>query len=789
MKNALFRIWFQIIGAGFKTLKKLKGPSLVIILILVLSFTNCSKGLFNKIPSPTGLLCELLREPEKAVITDSIPEFSWIFPKEGINQKSYHILLASSKRWLKKGKVDYWDSDVVWSAKSINVPYSGKTLKSETTYYWKVRVTGENNTISKYSKEQQFNTGLFSGRNPDWPGQSRYIEMKNGQWVSENRQTATFKMLEPLQFEKLEEGHFFADFGKAAFGTLEIDVNITDDSAVLEIYLGERRNPDLTVNKEPGVSNIGFQKVDVGFQKGTHTFRVALPPHDNRYPHSQKLAPFFPEVMPFRYVEIRSKAGGFKIHNLRQLALYYPFDDGASFFKSDNQNLNRVWELCKYTLKATPFLGVYADGNRERMPYEADAYIQQLGHYTVDREFSIARYTADFLIYHASWPTEWQMHTVFMAWEDFMNTGNSEFIERAYEDLKSKTLISIAREDGLISSRTDKVNPGFLKSIYYNGDKFKDNIDWPKGTPAGEKQARNAGPTPEGERDGYVFADYNTVINAFHYRSLLLMGKMAEALNKSEDKDFFYKRAEQVKKSFMTAFFDKDRGIFTDGENTDHASLHANMFPLAFGLVPKEQMDTILEFIKSRGMACSVYGAQYLLEALYMAGAADYALNLMTSEGKRSWMNMIKVGSTMTTEAWDEYYKPNLTWNHAWGSAPANIIIRKVMGIEALEPGFEKFRVCPQPGYLDTLIIRKPCIRGTIEAKLIQKQYSWNLEVTVPGNTQAEIWIPDRFSSVIINGEKEVRKNTKHFASGTRNVFILESGTFTIIAEEVKSNK
>jgi len=62
-------------------------------------------------------------------------------------------------------------------------------------------------------------------------------------------------------------------------------------------------------------------------------------------------------------------------------------------------------------------------------------------------------------------------------------------------------------------------------------------------------------------------------------------------------------------------------------------------------------------------MACSVYGAQYLLEALYNAGEAEHALNLMTSESKRSWMNMLYMGSTMTTEAWDEYYKPNLTVN------------------------------------------------------------------------------------------------------------------------------
>ena len=62
-------------------------------------------------------------------------------------------------------------------------------------------------------------------------------------------------------------------------------------------------------------------------------------------------------------------------------------------------------------------------------------------------------------------------------------------------------------------------------------------------------------------------------------------------------------------------------------------------------------------------MACSVYGAQYLLEGLYFAGEADYALELMTSTSDRSWWNMIQSGSTMTMEAWDIKYKPNSAMN------------------------------------------------------------------------------------------------------------------------------
>ena len=37
---------------------------------------------------------------------------------------------------------------------------------------------------------------------------------------------------------------------------------------------------------------------------------------------------------------------------------------------------------------------------------------------------------------------------------------------------------------------------------------------------------------------------------------------------------------------------------------------------------------------------------------------------------------MLRIGSTITTEAWANIYKPNHDWNHAWGAAAANIIVR-----------------------------------------------------------------------------------------------------------------
>ncbi len=747
-------------------------------LLLILLFA-CTMGT-HKLPAPSGLQIELLRAPEQAVITDSVPEFGWIFPTEGISQTACQILVASSPELLQKNRADMWDSGKLETDNSINLSYDGKKLDSGNSYFWKVKVWGENDTESEFSTIQQFNTGSFERDPNKFSDYSDWVKAPAGDWVAEDRQMATFCEITPVIAEQISDTSWFYDFGKAAFGTFEFEVTAEEADSVT-VYLGERKL-DQTVHKEPGSTNIGYHQSRIEIQEGTHRYKIEIPRHDANYPNSQKLAPFYPEVTPFRYVEIIGK--NITVDKVFQEALFYYFDDDASAFSSQNENLNKVWGLCKYTLKATPFLGVYCDGNRERMPYEADAYIQQLGHYSVDREYSAARYTLAYLLSHASWPTEWQMHTVMMAREHLMYTGDTEFLASVYEELKHKTLIDLTEENGLISTRTGKVTPEFLESIHFKGGNFSDIIDWPPGSPEGTKSNGPNGNTVEGERNGYVFTDYNTVVNAFHFYSLQCMEEIAAALGKTDDKQFYRERKETVRKAILENMFDEERGIFVDGIGTDHAGLHANMFPLAFNLVPDKDIKSVAAFIKTRGMACSVYGAQYLLEALYNAGEANYALEMMTREDKRSWMNMLNVGSTMTTEAWDEFYKPNLTWNHAWGSAPANIIPRRLMGIQPLDAGWKTFTVNPQPEGLQTIQIKIPTIRGEIECALKSSEDEWTLNLSVPGNSEALLLLPFEMNQITRNGQSVMPEAKIDYLGMSRNLIRIRAGVHVISAKK-----
>src|SRR5262249_21275765 len=158
---------------------------------------------------------------------------------------------------------------------------------------------------------------------------------------------------------------------------------------------GEKLKSPGIIDRAPG-GTIRYAQTTVKLD-AEHASGVVHPPIDKR--NTTGAAIRLPEsigsVIPFRYVELENYPGALKPEAIRQVAVRYPFDDNAATFSSSDDRLNRIWELCKHTIKATTFAGIYVDGDRERIPYEADAYLNQLGHYAVDREYALARYTQE----------------------------------------------------------------------------------------------------------------------------------------------------------------------------------------------------------------------------------------------------------------------------------------------------------------------------------------------------------------------------------------------------------
>jgi hypothetical protein len=515
------------------------------------------------------------------------------------------------------------------------------------------------------------------------------------------------------------------------------------ENDTVTIHLGEYA-VNGRIDRKPEAT-IRYTVYRLPLMAGTHTYSLKIRPdkrNTNKSANDSGVWPMFMpeytgEVYPFRYCEIEDYHPKLKITDVVRQAVHYPFDETASAFHSSDTVLNQVWELCKYSVKATSFSGTYLDGDRERIPYEADAYVNQPCHYAVDREFSIARYSHEYLIQNPTWPSEYELLSVLMAWRDYLYTGNPQSLQSFYTDLKAKTLTGLKESNGLISTRTGKQTPELFKSLHFRGRNLSDLVDWPQDGGFGLKS---------GESDGFVFTNYNTVLNAYHYEALRLMSLIAGTLGNNADQAHYAAEAQRVKDLINRLMLDTKKGHYKDGIDTDHASLHANLMPLAFGIVPQKNTKQISEFVHNKGLVCSVYISQFLLDAIYNANDAAYGLELLTSTTDRSWYNMIRAGSTITLEAWDNKYKPNQDWNHIWGAAAGNIIPRKLMGIEPLEAGFKKIRIKPQPATLRHAEIKTPSIKGAISVAFDNHPgEQFKLEVEIPANTTAEVWLP-RFS-------------------------------------------
>lgn len=684
---------------------------------------------------PTGLMTDLVKDAHKvyrngfatdmgvedltaddisnytfAAIRSSRPTFGWIVPDCGraTRQKSYRIVLSDNMTDALARRGNIWDSGTVRSAQSVAVEYGGNSLEPDRLYFWSVQVATDRGGRSEWSEIQPFRTASqLEEYAPSHRPQVRREELA-------------------ARIERLDSETTLLDFGRASFASLRVSLESATGGDTVYVAIGEAMKQG-RIDPRPG-GTIRYYRYPVVLQRGRRTYDIT-PAHDGRNtgPQAVLMPDYIGEVAPFRYCQIENYAGSVSAGDVVRLTVTYPFDTRASHFVSDNAALNEVWDMCRYTIEATSALGIYIDGDRERIPYEADAIINQLGHYAVDREYAMARRTSEYLLQHPTWPTEWILQALIIAWNDYLYTGDLRSVEQNYDLLSARTLRSLRRDNGLISTRADNTvsTEPFRRSIRFNGN-ISDIVDWPRGS----------------EDDNYVFTPYNTVVNAFHYRAMQLLARMAEALGRHDEARELNSYCDAFRDTFNAAMIDPTTGTYRDGIDTDHRSLHANLFPLAFGLVPEEYERSVVDYIRSRGMACSVYAAQFLLDGLYDMAEGDYALHLLTKDDIRSWRNMIRAGATITFEAWDNSFKPNQDWNHAWGAAPADIIPMRLVGVRPLTPSAATIEVRPQTASLRHVTAAVPTIRGTVEVDIDRTDNLYRMRVRIPANTDARILLP-----------------------------------------------
>lgn len=521
--------------------------------------------------------------------------------------------------------------------------------------------------------------------------------------------------------------HLVFDMGKEVIGILRIHFSSVQEETALRVRLGEQKNEDGTPRYQAatGVTYDEEWLLPKGYGGTVENFGYRA----------------------FRYGEIVGLPTDVTAH-VELFRLACPFNEKAASMKTTDMLLDSVWDLCKYTIEAAT-MDLYQDcPTRERGPYEGDAYIHQLSHYAVDRKYDVARYSLEYLYNHPTWCEEYKPLIVLSAWEDYMATGNKDSLAAHYDTLCQKA--KVPDETGFVPVLSGNNRPIL--------------IDWPPSLRDGHMSFE----------DGIV---HSTVASAFHGAAWLTLANIAQVLGKEEDQKTFLGYGETIKAALASIILPS--GALAESptcmEKKD-PSAHASFYPVAFGLLEPKAAQKAMQYVLSRPpMPCNVYGAHFLLTALYEQGFAKEAMALLTSKETNSWYHMLfSLGATTAAEAWDFSLKPNMTMCHAWGSAPLPIAARYIAGVSPVKPGYEVFKVQPRPSGLKEFHLCVPTIRGGVYVDWFQTDAGCQLTVTVPANATAIIGVPKEGKETIcvtVDGEKQ--EGTKE---GDRLFFEVASG-------------
>jgi len=532
--------------------------------------------------------------------------------------------------------------------------------------------------------------------------------------------TKTVYVLTPAQTENMSRyyldvasivdkgnGNYLIDLGKEIIGGICLNVN-SDTSKAITVRYGEELSGENTVKYQMRTGNKYEEK---------WTLKTG----------EQKLESL--GMKTFRYVEILNSPVTITSDNIKGVAVRQKFNDDDSYFNSSDPDLNRIYEFCKYSIKATN-QNLYVDSqSRERCAYEGDALINMMSSYAVSDNRSLARYSIEYLNYNSTWPAEYKLESIIMAWYDYLYTGNMDSLKKYYDVLKTDKLFDDMFNTEYNLLKRPNSADGKWDSVL---------VDW-----------------PAAERDGYEFTKctYNTVFNAIGYAAYNDLAKIAEVLGKTEDAKEYANKASLLKTAMNNKLYDPDKGLFYDGLNNEgsaveHYSQHASAFPLAMEVVDDENAkQSIAAYIKENGIKTSVYGAYFVLSGLYQADAGDVAMDLITAPATttRSWLHIIdSLNATISTEAWDPSIKSNMTYSHPWGSSPVSQIVTGMFGVNPLTAGFSKFQVKYQPGDVQSAEIKVPTVKGAIELSYDTKnsKYAFYSTAKVPVNTTAVVYIP-----------------------------------------------
>ncbi len=290
-------------------------------------------------------------------------------------------------------------------------------------------------------------------------------------------------------------------------------------------------------------------------------------------------------------------------------------------------------------------------------------------------------------------------------------------------------------------------------------------------------------------QDPARITDKTLLGTAYYYELLRLMARYARLLDKPPDAADFDTLADQVNAAFQKKFYKPLDFRYDNGTQT------SSILPLYFQMVPLENRASVLQSLtrkiedESHGhVGTGLVGAQWLMRTLSDNGQADIAYQIATQKTYPGWGYMVEKGATTIWELWNgDTADPAMnSGNHVMQIGDLAVWMYEYLaGIRSdpENPGFRHILIHPYPaGDLTFVKGSHQSMYGMITTSWKRVGSDFTIEVTVPPNTTATVWLPAKDPGAVTESGRPVNEapGVKPLKSdGPGAVFEVASGSYS----------
>lgn len=517
---------------------------------------------------------------------------------------------------------------------------------------------------------------------------------------------------DPVKIIKKEDNLIEYDFGKVRYGYLSFQSKKIFDGIV---EIKELLN---NINSPKDKWSYGYLTRKINVAKGE---KLDIDSPERFFPRKKNLPKNINGIIPFRYVSLHSKSkikpSDFKIKQISINTLNtLNFSDNK--FIIDDKKIEKLWKVSKDSVEALSYSGIYLDGERERLPYEADTYFATKINSLFHDDLTVSRRTYDLLRNNPTFPLEWSHFLIKISFLDYKLSNDKDLLLKRYQDVRDNLFIQYFDDDsGLF------VIPRDNKCLQIKNICKRPIINWPPSEVFQPYLKTNSRYSIKYIYYLFRYLEYkflrfnhlaelykiklNSFINeiktpidnfsnqGYFLKSLEIAREIAIILEKKEDKKQYEEIIDKLQKNLLEKYFDKRENLFSDTPFGNTYSFNTQLIAFYSNLANPKQFPNSFSFLLENKNQASVYTSNILQEVLVENSPEDL-YSYLTKNVKRSFLNAYsKKNISLGIEAWDEEIKPNMDQTHYWGAMNAFYISKGFFGYDPTNQIESELRLNP----------------------------------------------------------------------------------------------